>query len=339
MTGFADIWAAIDGDGRRESPGWMTRRIRDTDSCALFAALAQPGGEPAFLLEVPARAVPPSAEYPQAIGFRTFPETVSPGPRGMVRLCVLLTNPEHQDLFERVADDVAEFVAKAPDCSRGVRAFLARLHVWQMFFRARGAELGEEAERGLFGELHFLQVHLLGKLTARDALASWRGPQNGLHDFVLDDCRLEVKTTSPSGNGAIHVSNLAQLDERGGGPLLLYRLALGKSATGTSLPDLVGRVLSTLRDEDPSSVGQFIELLMRAGYHGVHAKRYVTKFMPGAEAFYEVKGEFPRIRTGDMHEGIREASYLISLEACEPYTISTVTAQALMYGHEAQHGP
>ena len=93
---------------------------------------------PALLVELRAKAVPPIVEYPAARGFEVFPEPIDPGPRGRVRLCLILTDARFRDVFGVLVDDI---IANLRDCPREddvVRRMLARLHVWQVFMRRHG---------------------------------------------------------------------------------------------------------------------------------------------------------------------------------------------------------
>src|SRR5262249_25067588 len=154
---------------------------------------------PALLIEVAARTIPPIVEYPSGRGFRLYPETVTPGPRGQVRLCLVLTDSAFADVFSILAHDVAETVARTSSEQDAVRSFIARVRVWQGFMNRHGPDgLSSEAQTGLFAELSFLESIVLARLLPADAIQAWTGPSGGAQDFVMGRTAIEIKATTAS---------------------------------------------------------------------------------------------------------------------------------------------
>jgi len=182
MTIIGAAWSSLLKDGQK--PGWHARRLHPGAVCDILAALLQPEQKPALLLEVSTRAVTHVAEYPGSHGFAVFPEPVQPGPQGRVRLCLVLAETGYRDVFEVLAEDVAQVVANTRTEEEAVRSFLARLHVWQRFMQKYGAGgLSPEAQTGLFGELAFFETQLLERLPVWDTVETWQGPVGGIQDF------------------------------------------------------------------------------------------------------------------------------------------------------------
>lgn len=254
--------------------GWRARRIYPASPCALFAALEEPGGRPALLLEVASAALDHVVEYPAAAGFSIRPQPIVVGPKGQVRLCMLLTAETQRDLFGRLVDDVALAVAETHDDRGAVAAMLSRLYLWQRFLRHQGDALSIESQLGLLGELHALEQILIPALGAQRAVHAWVGPKDGLRDFdVFPGVQIEVKTTTEH-HGRFRVANLDQLDDSALAHLLLCHVTMPFDPAGLSLPVVVGRLRSKLAAMDRAAAAEFEDLLLQAGYHDMHQERY-----------------------------------------------------------------
>ena len=195
---------------------------------------------PALLVEVDASVVGAVKEYPLARGFEFYPQSVTPGPRGRTRLCLVLADTRYRDVFEVLVNDVSERMAAAPGEGEAVKAFIARLHIWQNFMRKHGiGGLTKEAQIGLFGELLFLAAHLLEQTPAHDAVNAWKGPAGGNQDFNIGGRCVEVKCTTVIPPVSVGITSMVQLDDTLVELLLLCHISLvlgggdGESPPGT----------------------------------------------------------------------------------------------------------
>ena len=107
-------------------------------------------------------------------------------------------------------------------------------------------------------------------------LNQWKGPEDGLHDFVKDgEWELEVKT-SVSPNPIVKVHPVTQLEPIGTPFHLVVVKLKGDRVNGSSLPELVAEIdskLITSGDKD-----KFENLLGEVGYFSVDATKYTNKF-------------------------------------------------------------
>ena len=248
--------------------GWHLRRICPNADSDIFVALRHPGAVPALLVEVDATAVRVAGEYPSARGFELYPESVTPGPRGRTRLCLVLADDRYRDVFEVLVNDVGERIALTPGQEEGVKTFIARLHVWQNFMRRHGVQgLTNEAQIGLFGELTFLADHLIDRLPAHDSVNAWKGPTGGNQDFDIGERCVEVKTTTVIPPLSVNIVNMTQLDESLVELLLLCHTSLVLDGRdGESLPELVVRLRTNLHVQDVSALDDFnAKLILRPG--------------------------------------------------------------------------
>ena len=335
MVSAGEIWdeLATASDRVERKDGWHVRRIYPNADSDIFVALRQPGAVPALLIEVDVTSVRVVGEYPSARGFELYPGSVTPGPRGRTRLCLVLADTRYRDVFEVLVNDVSERIALTPGEGEGVRTFIARLHVWQNFMRKHGADgLTSEAQIGLFGELYFLAAHLVDRLPAHDSVNAWKGPDGGNQDFDIGGRCVEVKSTTVIPPVTVNVANMTQLDETLIEFLLLCHTSLVLDGrNGESLPDLVDRLRTTIQVQDVAAVDGFNAKLIEAGYLDSHREFYSdTRYRHRETTFFIVTEGFPRITARDLRAGISECKYTVLLTACAPYKVGDAEAIATL---------
>lgn len=325
MIGLKSIWEEL-GFEVRGGEGWLTRRVLPHSVCPIYATVSGDARMPGLLLEVSSACVPNKAEYPTGNGFEVFPVPHKTGPRGVVWLVLTLTEHRYLEVFESLAEDVAHIVSTTPNEGKGVRAFLARLRIWQEFMKRHGMKgMSLEEQTGLFSELAFMCNLMLPRFSAHDCVTCWKGPIGGLHDFVASEISLEIKGTTFMPARTFKVSHLAQLDETQVNRLILCHYAWSLSETkGTSLPELVGNLRNKLGQEDTTAMDRFNDLLMQAGYLDSQAHLYQQRhYQQVHESFFEVSEGFPRLRVSDIPPGVADCSYLVELAACQPWSLES----------------
>lgn len=214
-------------------------------------------------------------------------------------------------ITDRIQLDGREF-------SQAVVESLTALH--RLF--ATAARLAEEEEIGLFGEVCVLQ-HLVQRMGARAAVASWRGPDGEEHDFDIEGGDVEVKTTL-SESRRHWISHIAQLQPTLERPLSLLSLQLTTAAEGgVDLPTLIGAVASTLDDAKSTSV--FERCLEAVGWRAEDAELYRRRFrLRSRPALYTVDAVFPALTTARLAAAaidalrIPQIRYMVDLDGLTP---------------------
>ena len=144
-------------------------------------------------------------------------------------------------------------------------------HLWA---KIRQERLSNEEEVGLFGELFILKDLLeSGHSTA---LTFWKGPSDGLHDFVNEgNWELEVKT-SLNPNPVVKVHPVTQLEPIDSPfHLIVVKLKTDKT-NGTSLPEMIEEIESKLQTSGDKD--KFESLLEEVGYFSTDSHKYTRKF-------------------------------------------------------------
>ena len=310
-------WRALDEAGEdHPTEGWRTIPVERTAQCRILAGRRFRSGDEAVLFGFPLTAVGAAGgSLPRARGFHV--EIVRERIPGDALAWIALVRERAGNLtmFARMASDIITLLRGASaDDAPLFRLFTGRIRAWQAFMESgREDVLGPAAEVGLVGELRFLRQILEAGVAASVAIDGWRGPVDGLHDFVLGAGAMEVKASTTSGEFPAIVGSLDQLDDSLVRPLFLagVRLALGTS--GRTLPEIVADVDACLSD-DPVARARFSDLVLRAGVLDGVRDRYVRRFAAVRTMLFRVTDGFPRLTRRNVAQAVRKARYDLDLD-------------------------
>lgn len=176
----------------------------------------------------------------------------------------------------------------------------------------RRRALSDEQEIGLFGELGVF-AYLVATIGEEAATAAWLGPDSEEHDFVLDGCDLEIKTTRSESR--VHVIGSAtQLLPSPDRPLHLVSIQLtaaGAATDGETLPQRVRRVRGLLA----RGTRVFEERLRAVGWDDfnaddVYTRGYVPRSTPRC---YLVDEDFPAVVPDGIAHIVRRPELVVGL--------------------------
>jgi hypothetical protein len=181
--------------------------------------------------------------------------------------------------------------------------------------------LSIEKQIGLFGELLVLEQLLL--TGGPSTVAAWTGPMGEAHDFRIQGCEFEVKTTT--GGRRIHsINGLHQAVSSSGSSLSFLSIQLAKAGQGEgeSLPELISRLGKSL-ECDREARSSFFSLLREVRYFDEDAPLYSSKWkLRTAMKLVPVDGSFPKIdpealklSMGSAYSLLEEVSYKVCFDA------------------------
>lgn len=310
-------WRALEGMGENQtSEGWRTIPVERTVGYRILAGRRFRSGDEAVLFGFPLPAVASdSSSLPNARGFHI--EIVRERiPGETLAWFALVRQPAgNPKMFSRMASDIIVVLRGASVSGLPLFGlFTGRIRAWQAFMDSgRDDMLGPEAEIGLVGELTFLRQVLQAGLTPGVAIDGWRGPLDGMHDFVLGAGAVEVKATTASGEFPAVIGSLDQLDDSMVRPLFLAGVRLSLEPSGRTLPEIVVEV-DTCLAKNPVARAQFSDLVLQAGVLDSVRHRYVRRFTAVHTVLFDVAGGFPRLTRRDVMQAVRKVRYHLDLD-------------------------
>lgn len=236
-------------------------------------------------------------------------------------LIVALRDPEQVDLFVNLclnivsAGEQGETVEEALD--RAVRRTLR----WHHLLRGGSSDrLSIEEQRGLIGELQFLQL-LCAEIGAEAAIEAWRGPEDGAKDFELHGMCAEVKARRGAARPQVQISSEDQLADVAGADvfLLVHDVDAAVKPEGMTLTDHVQVVEEIYRCATMSAYGTWERLLAATGFdwdHDYSDRRWTV----GKRAVFRVEEGFPRI-SAQVPMGVLNVRYSVALDACAGFLV------------------
>ena len=146
---------------------------------------------------------------------------------------IILLDSDLTDVFVLFIEDLIDSLTNAANELDALNKISVRISYWKrLFAKASGSLLTFEAQRGLFGELFFIQTLLETGSNQKSTISAWKGASGANQDFAFDKSAVEVKTTK--GNlPTIQISNEYQLDYREWQNLYMLLVSVTETSTGS----------------------------------------------------------------------------------------------------------
>jgi len=316
-----DLWAVIEADadaGKAGAGGWLLRLGQPTAGCPLFVGLELSTRRRAILLRLPSKAMPSRRRWPRSKGLEALAVVID----DVAHFGVALKETRFSDVFTALTADLIRRVSDAANPDAQALAFLGQLSRWQKFLSASADGLGDEAQRGLWGELQFLR-ELLQTQMGITAVYGWKGPEKAHQDFQFKTGAVEIKATLAKQPQVVRITSERQLDDSAWPALFLNVFALDiRDGSCESLPAMVASIRSKVLI-DAAAQEQFEDALLAAGYLDIHAIRYADRgYTIRSQRTFRVRGKFPRLVEMEMPEGVGDTNYGLSIAACGAFAVT-----------------
>ncbi|HVT64529.1 MAG TPA: PD-(D/E)XK motif protein [Mycobacteriales bacterium] len=244
-------------------------------------------------------------------------------------LDVELSDPRGARAFSSLCVEIVE--ALSASRSSDPTVVMGVIDRWRRFWGAAHDAMRYEDVLGLFGEL-WLLLEWLPELTG-SAVAAWRGPLGGRHDFVTPMVSVEVKTTGVATGPVVHrIGSLAQLDEPGEGQLYLLSLRIVADPLGHySLDAFIERARNAASDSGGNLPDEMDSRLAAYGWTPKDAGLYSDRLRVVTQHLYRVDEAFPRLTprsfAGAIPDGVQDLSYTLDTSACRAWLVESGPAR------------
>ncbi|WP_067078476.1 PD-(D/E)XK motif protein [Methanoculleus horonobensis] len=332
---FDRIWADLEqraGGTTREDI--LTLRVLQDSAFDFLLGVQVPDNSRMLLIRIRRESVINQWSLPRSKGFEIRQTVLSEDRSHHATIQLVLNDRRYQDIFSRLTEDVVSSCSRESSEKAMLKALLQRLEMWQQFLDRYGPEgLSPAAQRGLYGELRFLQDYLIPAVGAGQAVPAWTGPRKAQQDFQISGIAIEVKTSIAKQHQKVPIASEQQLDDTGLDALYLYHLSLREVRDGDgTLPAIIDGIRNELSG-DPTTTTLFEDLLIQAGYLDEHRDRYEdTGYTDRTGQIFHIREGFPRITERALVNGVGDVQYSVSLSACAAFVVDDETFRIKIAG-------
>jgi hypothetical protein len=295
-------------------------RIDEIPHMNCFAATNHITGQHLYIMAVAKNVAIPELKNYRFKGVEIY--SLSNEAENKIELYVYLLDNDLKDIFSLFIQNILEDIGKSVTESEAINTTLIVVSKWKKLFdKINFNGLSLEQQKGLIGELLFLNTLLNNEKTFANAVNAWTGTEQDFQakDFTLGSVGIEVKFTT-SKQPRIKVSNERQLDAENLSELflILYSTEAVKD-NGISLNSIIEQTRQKISTEEELSV--FNAKLQLNGYFDEDREHYGKMYSIKKIFAFAVTTDFPKIVKNQLPLGIYDTSYAIEISAVENFII------------------
>jgi hypothetical protein len=293
-------------------------RIEDINHLNCYAGTNNITGQNLFILSFSESVVIPDLKNYRFQGVEII--TVNEGEN--IDLYVHLLDNDLSDIFALFIQNILEEIELSMTENQALIGMLNVVAKWKKLFdKLNFVGLSEDQQKGLIGELLFLNVLISNERTARDAVNSWTGAERDFQskDFTFGSLGIELKFTT-SKQPKIIISNERQLDAENLRKLFLVLYsAEAVKENGISLNSVIEHTRKSILTDEERNV--FNAKLNLYGYFDDDRNQYGKMYSIKKEYAFTITSEFPKIVKNELPIGLFDVSYSIEISAGEKFII------------------
>lgn len=234
---------------------------------------------------------------------------------------IYLLDNDLKDVFSLFIQNILEDIVDCVTENEAITKTLNVISKWKKLFdKINFNGLSIEQQKGLIGELLFINYLLDYQKLSTTILNAWTGPDFEDKDFVFGGVGIEIKLTS-SKYSKIKITNEGQLDTQNLTKLfLILYTAEDVKENGFTLNSLVDQTKHKL-SANIDELRFFNERLMLLGYFDEDKGHYNKMYSLKKTYSYSVSEEFPKIIKSQLPIGVYNTSYFIELSAVQNFTV------------------
>lgn len=238
-----------------------------------------------------------------------------------IELNIYLLENELKDIFSLFIQNILEEILESITENEALNKSLNVISKWKKLFdKINFNGLSSEQQKGLIGELLFINWLLDNQKSPQIILNAWTGSDFEDKDFVFGSTGIEIKLTS-SKYPKLKITNERQLDTQNLNELFLILYVTEEvKENGFSLNSLIEEIrekISTNLEE----LKFFNEKLLLIGYFDNDAEHYNKIYSLKNIIHLMVSSDFPKIINDVLPLGIYDISYSIEISAVDGFNI------------------
>lgn len=292
-------------------------RIEDISHLNCFAATNHITGQHLYIMSVSKNIKIPELKNYRFKGVLVFPTETD----DLCELNIYLLDSDLKDVFSLFIQNILEDITESITENEALIKTLNVISKWKKLFdKINFNGLSIEQQKGLIGELLFINFLLDQRKSPATILDAWTGPDFEDKDFVFGGIGIEVKLTS-SKYPKIKITNEGQLDSQNLKELflILYTVEDVKE-NGFTLNSLIAQTQQKF-SANIDELKFFNERLLLLGYFEDDKEYYNKMYSLKKTYSYSVSEEFPKIIKSQLPIGVYNTSYFIELSAVDNFSV------------------
>ena len=292
-------------------------RIEDIPHLHCYAATNHITGQHLYIMSVSKNVEISELKNYRFKGVEIFPVETD----DFCELNIYLLDNDLKDIFSLFIQHILEDIAESVTENEAVTKTLNVISKWKKLFdKINFNGLSIEQQKGLIGELLFINYLLDNRKSSATILNAWTGPDFEDKDFVFGATGVEIKLTS-SKYPKLKITNEGQLDAQNLNELfLILYTAEDVKENGFTLNSLIDQTQQKL-SANIDELKFFGERLMLLGYFVDDKEHYNKMYSLKKTYSYSVSDEFPKIIKSQLPVGVYNTSYFIELSAVENFSV------------------
>jgi hypothetical protein len=236
-------------------------------------------------------------------------------------LNIYLIDSELKDIFSLFIENIIEEIIDLSTENEAITKTSNVIQKWKKLFdKINNHGLSIEQQKGLLGELIFLNELIDNNLNPDYVLNCWTGPDFEDKDFTFGATCFEIKFTT-SKIPRIKITSERQLDTTNIDKLFLNCFSCESiKEKGISLNSVVSTIRKKIK-QNSATLKFFNERLESADYFEEHIENYNAQYGVKSRSIYEVGEYFPKLTNSNLPNGVYNTSYYIENSAIEDYRV------------------
>jgi len=238
-------------------------------------------------------------------------------------ITIILSDNDLLDVFILFIEDLIRGLELIDSENEAPLYINQKVDFWgKLFAKIKGNLLSKERQRGLYGELTFLNTILKRSSDHVKCVVSWTGPEGSNQDFNNELSAVEVKASKAT-KPSVNIASELQLDWTQLDNLFLYVIHIDELSNGIdTLEKLIKNIKYTISN-NTELLGLFEDKLDCIGIQKGEEKLYNNiGFTVRSQRAYKVEEGFPLL-TKDIiaNDAVHNVKYQIDLTACESFEV------------------
>ncbi len=294
-------------------------KIEDIPHLNCYAATNHITGQHLYIMSVSKKTEIPEFRNNRFKGIEIFSIDTETG----FELNIYLLENDLRDIFSLFIQNILEDIVSSVTENEALLTTVNVISKWKKLFdKINFNGLTIEQQKGLIGELLFINYLIDHKKPLSIVLNGWTGPDFEDKDFVFGSIGIEVKLTA-SKHPKIKITSERQLDTQNLSKLfLLLYITEEVKDNGFSLNSLIEQTKQKL-SVNVDELKFFSERLLLLGYLEEDKEQYNKMYSLKRTFGFAVTHSFPKIIKSQLALGIYNASYFIELSSVEGFMVET----------------